>query len=470
METEYNAKRAWSALIVVVIGTIMAMLDQTIVNIAVPSIMTDLNTDLITSQWIISAYALTLAAVIPLTSYFSKSLGSKRLYMISLVLFTLGSVLCGMSDSINQLIMFRIIQAIGGGMMAPMGMAIILDKFPAEKRGMAFGVYGVGVMAAPAVGPTLGGFVISALNWRYVFFINIPIGIIAIAASYFLLDKSKFQKFGKFDILGFITFLSSIVLFIYEMGNWNELDISETKYQVVAVVIIVSLILFIFNEKRVSNPLINLKVFNNFTFVYATILLGINGIVLMGISYSLPLYWQNVQGLTPMHAGEVMLPASIVVTFGMLASGRLLSKLGIRRVVIPGYLVLTIGILLLAKGFSADTSVMTMIAYSCVVNAGISFIMMPINTNSLSTVEHDLNVDASQVSNISRQLFSSVGVIISSTLITTFMENNAADYTDPKDLFAASLTHTAHVTVYILVVAVIMALFLKTSEQRKGNK
>lgn len=466
MNNEFNPKLAWSALLVIVIGTIMSMLDQTIVNVAIPTIVNDLNTNLITVQWIVSAYALTLAAVIPLTSYLVDAIGSKRLYISSLILFIVGSMLCGLSTNINQLIFFRIIQAIGGGMMAPIGMMIILDMFPASKRGSAFGVYGVAAVAAPAIGPTLGGFIVSNIGWRAIFYINVPIGIFALIASYLLLQKQDMKKFGSFDIIGYITFLTSVVFLIYILGDFEAINLSSVKYIVSFAIIIITFIIFIFTELKSMNPLINLKVLKNGTFVYSTILVGFVMILMMAVSYTLPIYLQSVKGATATESGLIMLPSSLILAVGMLVSGRLLGKIDIKKIVVPGFLVLTIGTLMLSNHYTLDATTFSIILSSCIIYAGISFIMMPINTNALSTIDKSLNIGASQISNICRQLFTSIGVIVVSNLITTYMTNNAASSGGELELLASALSYTAKVSVFIIAIALVMSLFLKNKNHR----
>jgi len=481
--SEFNPKVAWSALIIVVLGTFMAMLDQTIVNIAIPTMMKEMAITLGTIKWVLTAYSLTLAAVIPLTSYFEKSFGKKKVYMFAMAIFTLGSILCATAHSPEQLIMFRVLQAIGGGIMAPMGMSIILDNFPVEKRGTAFGVWGVAALAAPAIGPTLGGFLVDSMSWRAIFYVNVPIGIAAFVLSIFLLKGRPFKKFGKFDFLGYSSFLASVVLFVYILGQWNDINWHKALYPVLCVVVVICFIIFLFTETHVKDPVLDLKVFENFTFSYTTVIFAFVMIAMMGVSYSLPLFWQNVKMFTPMHAGEVMLPASLMMGIGMLVSGKLMDKFGLKVVVIPGFIVMSVASYFLAANYTLGVSTGTIILLSCLLYLGISFVMMPINTNMLSTIPKHLNLAATSASNITKQVISSLGITMVTNMITSYSTahlSSALQGVDPTNKaalahagllnFANSLSYASKITAVLVLVALVLSLFLKHNKIIKDKE
>lgn len=202
-----------AVLMAVIIGTFMAVLDSSIVNIAISKMMTVFGVSVDDAQWIITSYTLAMGSVIPLTGYLSDRFGSKIMYMFALAAFTVGSLLCGIAWSNNIMIAARIIQGIGGGMIMPVGMSILYSTFPKEERGTALGFWGIAAMAAPAIGPTLGGYIIEYLDWRLVFTINIPIGIIGIVFSWLLLKNTNQKIKQPFDYIGFITAAVGLVLF-----------------------------------------------------------------------------------------------------------------------------------------------------------------------------------------------------------------------------------------------------------------
>ena len=195
----------WLALFVVIIGTFMSILDSSIVNIAIPKMMAVFGVSLDDVKWILTAYTLALGAIIPLTGFLADVFGNKRIYIFALATFTIGSLLCGFAWSNTTMIVFRVIQAIGGGMIMPIGMSIIYQTFPQEERGLALGFWGIASMAAPTLGPTLGGYIIEHLDWRLIFNINVPIGAIGVVLAWILLKDSPIKKVKGFDYLGFIS-------------------------------------------------------------------------------------------------------------------------------------------------------------------------------------------------------------------------------------------------------------------------
>jgi EmrB/QacA subfamily drug resistance transporter len=202
---EYKAERLnYSVLLVIVIGTFMAILDGTIVNVGLPRIITIFNSSTEHAQWVVTAYMLTLGIIMPISGYLGDRFGYKRIYFFALAVFVLGSGLCGMAWSINSLIIFRVIQALGGGIMQPLGMAILYQNYPRDKMGMVLGIWGIAVMAAPAVGPTLGGYLVDYINWRFVFYLNVPVGIINLFLATMYLKPTTLVKGKDFDLIGIL--------------------------------------------------------------------------------------------------------------------------------------------------------------------------------------------------------------------------------------------------------------------------
>ena len=475
---QYNLKKAWMALIVVVLGTFMGMLDTTIVNIAIPTIMGSTNggfgISLDSVKWIATAYALTLAAVIPLTGFFQKALGTKKVFMFALAIFTIGSVLSGLAWNINALIGFRILQGIGGGIIAPLGMSMILDLFPEKKRGVAFGMWGVAAMAAPAIGPTFGGFLVDSLSWRSIFYINVPVGIIAFVLCIFLLTGVKFKKFEKFDILGYVTFLTSVVLFIFILGEWSTINWSQATYPILCAVAALSFVAFIFFESRSPNPIVKVKLFKSFIFSYSFIVFCVIVISLMGVSYSLPYFIQTVMGKSPMDAGIIMLPASAAMALFFIIGGKLYDKIGLKPVIIPGFILLAVSSLLLARSYTIGVAVGTIILLSCLLYVALALINMPIATYTLSTVSQEDNAAASSMFNIMKQVMTALGVTLVTNLITskttsemqTLMvgvnpSDNTAVAGVKLNAVAHAMSYSAEITAVLIVIALVMSFFFR---------
>ena len=260
-----------TVLFIVIIGTFMAILDSSIVNIALPKMMAVYNVSQEDAKWIITAYTLTLGAVIPLTGYLSNKYGTKNVYIYSLAFFTLGSLLCGIATANNMMIGARIFQALGGGMIMPVSMSILYDVIPPEERGVAVGIWGIAAMAAPSIGPTLGGYIIEYLDWRLIFTLNIPLGIMGVILSAILLKPSVKKEIKKFDILGFITSTVGVVTLLYVFGE-GEIDWNDLKNIILLIVGVFSLKMFVINELMVEEPLLDLRILKYSTFTISIVI------------------------------------------------------------------------------------------------------------------------------------------------------------------------------------------------------
>lgn len=414
---ENNLTYSWLSLIVVVIGTFMSILDSSIVNIAIPKMMAVFGMAMDDAKWILTAYTLALGAIIPLTGYLQEVFGSKKVYMFALTVFTMGSMLCGFAWSSTSMIIFRIIQALGGGMIMPVGMSIVYEIFPREKIGLALGVWGIASMAAPAIGPTLGGYIIQNMDWRLIFNINVPIGIIGVVLAGILLKDSKKKPFKSFDIIGFLSATIGVVSVLYVLGEGTSIDWSNVKYPLLIVLGTLSLLLFVVNELTHPDPLLDLSVFKLFNFTASQIIGCILTLALMGGVYVIPLFLQNIRGYTAMQTGITMFPAAIVVGFLMPISGSLFDKVGVKPIVIPGLIILGISSYELGLAINMNSSRELITFLLCVRSVGIGLAMMPINTIGMNVVPPKLVGKASALASTIKQISSSMSVTIMSTII-----------------------------------------------------
>ena len=339
-KNKHASLNSWLALGVVVIGTFMSILDSSIVNIALSKMMAVFGMPLDDAKWILSCYTLTLGTIIPLTGYLQDIFGAKRIYMFSLAMFTLGSLLCGFAWSGGTMIAFRVIQAIGGGMIMPVGMSIIYQVFPREKIGLALGFWGIASMAAPAIGPTLGGYIIEKMDWRLIFNVNVPVGIIGVIMAGIILKNTEIKPFKSFDIIGFLSSTSAIISILYVLGEGSSIDWSKMENPILMTFGCLSLILFVVNELTHPNPLLDLRVLKLFDFSISLVISSVLTLALMGGAYVLPLFLQNVRGYTAMQAGLIMLPSALVVGILMPISGSGFDKVGAKPLVIPGLVIL----------------------------------------------------------------------------------------------------------------------------------
>lgn len=395
----------------------MSVLDSSIVNIALPKMMAVFGVSADDSKWILTAYTLTLGAIIPLTGYLQDIFGPKRIYMFALAMFTLGSLLCGFAWNNTSMIVFRVLQALGGGMIMPVGMSIVYTLFPRNKIGLALGFWGIAAMAAPAIGPTLGGYIIEKMDWRLIFNVNVPIGVIGVILTAILLQGSEKKPFKSFDIIGFLSSTIGLVSLLYVLGEGSSIDWGKVEYPILVALGCLSLVLFVVNELTHPNPLLDLRTLKISDFSISLVISSILTLALMGGTYVLPLFLQNVRGYTAMQAGLIMFPSAIVVGILMPLSGKLFDKFGAKPVVIPGLIILAISSYDLAIATSMNSSEGTIVFITCMRSIGLGLALMPISTAGMNAIPTQLVPGASALNNTIRQIAGALSVTIMSTVI-----------------------------------------------------
>lgn len=407
----------WFALAAVVMGTFMAILDTSIVNIGIPKMMAVFNVSLDSVQWVLTAYTLTLGAIVPLTGFLGEKFGNKKLYIFALISFTLGSFLCGMSWSNSAMIIFRVLQALGGGMIMPVSMTIIFQMFEPKERGLAMGFWGIASMAAPAIGPTLGGFIIEKLDWRLIFYVNVPIGITAIILSTILLKEFPHRAPEKVDITGFIFSTVGIVSVLYVLSE-NPIDWSNVQNPVILTIGIFNLIMFVINELTVSEPLLDLKVLKKLNFSFSLIALTLINMALMGGVYAIPLFLQRLKGYTAMQTGILMFPSAIVTGLMMPISGKVVDKINPKVIILPGLALLGISSYQLAQidlNTSRDMTNLLLILRG----AGLGLSMMPLTTLGMNVLPQSLISQGSTLQNTFKQIAGSVSITMMTLSLTS---------------------------------------------------
>lgn len=417
------ASNKWLILVVVIIGTFMAALDSSIVNIAVAKMMNVFGSSLETIQWVLSAYTLTLGSIVPLTAYLMSALGNKRVFIFAMAVFTLGSFLCGLAWTDTAMIAFRVLQAIGGGMILPVGMTMIIETFPPEERGTALGFWGIAAMAAPAIGPTLGGYIIQNLDWRLVFYLNVPIGILGVMVAQIILTSPPRKPFPRFDYTGFLTSAVGLVSILYVLGEGSSIDWSDIRYPLLLTLGCFSLVMFVINELYHPEPLLDLRVLKNFNFSISQIIQSIMVFSLIGGIYLVPVYLQNLRGYTAMETGMIMLPSAIAQAISMPISGKLFDKFGAKPVVIPGMIALLASSYALAF-INMDTSKAEITALLTLRGMAMGIVFMPIATAGMNALPTIWAGKASTINNIIKQVSGSLGVTILTTLLQSRLNFN----------------------------------------------
>ncbi len=412
----------WVLASIVILGVFMSILDQTIVNIAIPRLETAFGADIHSTQWVLTAYILTQGIITPTSAYFSERFGIKRFYIASLAAFTLGSALCGISWNLSALIFFRILQGAGGAALLPLSITLLFREFPPQERGTAMGFFGIPTLLAPALGPTLGGYLVTYTDWQAIFFINVPIGIIAIILSSIYLRSSQPETGKRFDFPGFFFAALGLGTLLYALSDASTDGWGSTVVIGCLVVGAISLTIFVLLElsiiRREGQPLLDLRVFLNGPFRASTIATVFVTFSLFGGIFLLPIYLQNIRSLSAFQAGIILLPQALASMVAVLIGGRLVDRIGVRAVVIPGLIILAF----------ATWQLTSITAYSpygwfqiILVLRGLALgmCMQPLIVASLSEIGPRMLPQASAMSTVTRSIASSLGIAVLATLVQT---------------------------------------------------
>ncbi|MFZ5596164.1 MAG: DHA2 family efflux MFS transporter permease subunit [Bacillota bacterium] len=408
----------WLPLLVVVVGAFAAILNNSSINVALPKMMAIFGVQEDQIQWVLTAYMLTSGVVIPVTGYLGDKYGTKKIYLISVTVFTIGSVLCSIAWNNNTMIAARVVQGIGGGAIMPVSMAIVYRIVPRNMIGMALGIWGMAAVTAPAIGPTLGGYIIDHLNWRFLFSMNIPVGLSAIVLGKILLPANKPGHYEKFDFWGFITssagcFLLLLALSQGQKEGWDSFYIVELLTGAFFL-----LLLFVLIELSVPHPMLDLRLFKNRIFAISVMGASVMTIGLFGGVFLLPIFTQNLMGKTPMETGMMLMPAALVTAVLMPISGFLFDRFGARILTFTGLLVLAWGTFEF-KNLSIETTVAHITLIASIRSLGMGMAMMPMTTAGMNTVPLKDVSRASALSNVCRQVGASFGVAVLTTVMQT---------------------------------------------------
>jgi EmrB/QacA subfamily drug resistance transporter len=407
------------AAVVVVLGTIMAILDTTIVAVALHRLSIDFHTTVSTIQWVTTGYLLSLAIVIPLSGWAIHRLGAKRVYMISLVLFVLGSVLCACAWSATSLIVFRVLQGFGGGMIMPVGQAIMARTAGPQRMGKVMGIVGVPQLLGPILGPVLGGLIVSNTSWRWIFIVNVPIGFVALWLSRTYLAPTSGDTEHRFDLMGFLLLAPGLALIVYglsQVGVVGGFHGSSVWFGIVGGLVLSAG--FVVRSTKAPEPLIDLRLFRDRTFSLATIGIFLTGVTLYGTMFLLPLYYQIDRGDAAWKAGLMMAPQGIGAAMVMRLAGSLADKHGPRYVASFGMAGLALGTYFYTT-VGANTSYYFLGLALFVRGIGLGFGMMPVVAASYRNLTHAQVPKATSATNIFRQIGGSLGVAVFAVVLDT---------------------------------------------------
>ncbi|MFZ0456174.1 MAG: DHA2 family efflux MFS transporter permease subunit [Ignavibacteriaceae bacterium] len=443
----------WFVLSVVMIGTFMAVLDATIVNVGLTKMMAAFGVSVDKIEWVLTAYLLVFAVVLPSSGWIADHLGYKRSYLLGLLLFTFGSLLCSISANENMLIIFRVVQGAGAGFIMPVGMAIVTREFPPEKRGMALGFWGIAAASSISLGPMFGGYLIDTFSWHAIFDINVPIGIVAMAATAIILREYKIEESRKFDLVGFISMTLFLVFLLLALsdGNaaWNTGGWTSDFILTCFAISFVSFVIFISNELNVKHPMIDLKILKNRNFGMANIMLFIFGLAFFGNSFLLPLYLQNSLGYTALQAGLVFFPVGIIQAIMSPVAGWMTDKLNPKIPIFIG-VILTFFSMYLYKDLSLATEYDQIMIPLVIRGFGLGFMFIPLSTIALNDITKEKMAQATGLFNTIRQIGGSFGVAILGTLLTRRVIFHTAMYSQAVDQNSSSFKHAVYGLQYFI--------------------
>ena len=422
----------WQVALVLVLGLLMAALDSSVVSVVLPQMATALHTDYQTITWVGTGYFLATAAIIPIAGYLSDRIGSKTAFLISLGLFTLGSALCAIAPNYQLLIAFRVFQGIGGGAMMPIVMATLFRLFAPTERAGAMVLLMVPLLLGPAFGPTLGGYLATSFTWNAIFTINLPIGMVAFILALLVLRGKAAEREAaggesgaqRFDLLGLVLSMAGFTAFVYGINRagadgWGNPTV--VGFLVSGGVLLIALIIV---ELLVNDPVIDLRLFRNYTFTIANILLWATSAVLFGSLFLLPLFFERVEGLSALTTGEIVIFQGLASAVGTMISGRLYNKIGPRILAVFGTVLVTISLV----GFThleVTTTGADLQIWMILRGLGLGMVMQPVQMLALSVVSNKLMAKASSLISSTRIAFGAVGVAVLTTYLTQHATSHA---------------------------------------------
>ncbi|BFO19296.1 MFS transporter [Streptomyces sp. KM77-8] len=442
---------------VIVLGGIMSILDITVVSVALQTFQKEFDATSAQVAWTMTGYTLALASVIPLTGWAADRFGTKRLYLLAIVLFAAGSALCAAADSLEMLVAFRVLQGLGGGMLMPLGMTILTRAAGPERVGRVMAVLGIPMLLGPIFGPILGGWLIDVASWHWIFLINLPIGVIALVYAGIVLPKDRVEPSETFDWPGMLMLSPGLATFLYGVSSIPEAGtLWAGKVLIPAAIGLVLLAAFIPWALRRHNihPLIDLRLFLNRDLSIAVIAMSLFAMAFFGASLLFPLYFQQVRGESALDSGVLLAPQGIGAMITMPIAGMLADRIGPGKIVLTGIVVITVGMGMFTQ-ISADTSYTYIVAALFVMGLGMGATMMPIMASALATLKDHTVARGSTLMNIVQQVAASIGTALFSVLLT----NGLKDITATSPVGVRSEMGDAFASVF-LVATILVAVCL----------
>ena len=455
-ESTQISAHVWRISAVVVIGSIMSILDTTIVNVALETLSRELHASIADIQWVVTGYMLSLAAVIPVTGWAARRFGAKRVYLLSLVLFTAGSALCGLATSTTELIIFRVLQGVGGGMILPIGQLMMAEAAGPKRMGRVMSIVAVPAMLAPILGPTIGGLILQHMSWRWIFYVNVPIGAVAVAAAIRFLPKVKPSPADRLDVKGLLLMATGLPLLTYGLAEVGVTGGFSSLKVIVPIVTGVALIAtFAVHALRVPKPLLDLRLYRRPTFSSASFAMFCLGAALFGGMILLPLYWQTVRFETVVATGLLTAPQGLGAALIMPLAGKLTDRMGGGPLALFGVTLCTAATIPFAL-IGAHTPIVWLSVAMFIRGMGIGFGFMPTMAAAFASLERSELPSATPQLNVLQRVGGSIGtavlaVVLQRALIGVHTLSGAASAYGTAFWASACLSALAIIPCMILV-------------------
>lgn len=425
----------WLSLSVLVLGAFMAILQGSAINVALPQLMAVFNVTPDEIQWVLTGYMLVTGVVIPVCGYLGDRFGYKRLYLLALAVFILGSALSGFAWSVNSLVAARVIQALGGGMIMPISMALLYQLAPVEKIGTALGTWGLAMVVAPAIGPTLGGYLVEHFGWRLVFYVNLPVGALAIPLIALMLPETRRREGLRFDFPGFLLAVAGCFTLLLALSEGQDKGWGSQYIVTLLLIAGFTLILFALWELVAPEPMLDVRLFLNPVLTVSTIATGLAAVALFGGVFLVPLFTQTVQGYSALQTGLILMPAALVSGLVMPFAGRLFDRVGAVPLGVTGLGIVAVTTYML-HNLTIDLPARHLQYILAVRSAGLGLCMMPLTTAGMNTVPVHLVGRASALTNTIRQIAASFGIALMTHILETRQAFHAARLAEAVSLDA----------------------------------
>jgi len=402
----------WKISFVVVIGSIMSILDTTIVNVALATLSRELHSTVSQIQWVVTGYLLSLAAVIPVSGWAARRFGPKQVYIVSVILFTLGSALCGLAQSTTELILFRVLQGVGGGMILPIGQLMMAEAAGPKRMGRVMSIVAVPAMLAPIFGPTIGGLILENVSWRWIFFVNVPIGAIAVLLAVRVLPKVQRAATDALDYVGLALMATGLPLLTYGLAEIGSLGTFDSSRVIAPCALgVVLIVVFVLHALRVPRPLLQLHLYRRPTFASASFAMFCLGAALFGAMILLPLYWQDIRHESVVDTGLLSSPQGLGMAMIMPLAGKLTDRYGGGPLALIGVILTTVTTI--PFGLISDhTSIAYLFGAMVIRGVGIGLAFMPAMTAAFAALKREELSDATPQLNVLQRVGGSIGVAV----------------------------------------------------------